>query len=398
MRKNLYLGLIACAALTMTGCSNDEVSYSSSKQEVRAIQFDTYLGKNVQGRGTETTTNSIQTTDKFGVTAFYTGQTVWTSPTKAPDFMYNEKVSYSDSKWTYSPVKYWPTMKNDRISFFAYAPYSASDGNNGITLPGKSNASTPTSLTFEINATASGMIDFVAAQVINATQQDGVSEENTNSDREAVSFTFKHELSRLAFKVKTSKDLETGSHVVLKSAELVAGGYYKKATYTFANTSAGVGTWTFADENKTSEKYDLSSIINFDAEKTIGGKPYGASENVFAFESSTTPEELFTTGQYLFLIPPAGNTGLSANTAAVKFTYDIVTQDGELAAGFSCTSADKTVYLPAGILKQGEAYNVTFTFDVDDIEVSGSVATWTNGTDPSDTEIPFTPNNAVAGN
>lgn len=132
MRKNLYLGLIACAALTMTGCSNDEVSYDSPKQEAQPIQFGTYVGRDVQGRASVETTATIAISG-FGVFAYYNGTANHDNGDK-PNFMYNQKVTSTDgSDWTYTPVKYWPNNTNDQVSFFAYAPYSNGSTNN-ITL------------------------------------------------------------------------------------------------------------------------------------------------------------------------------------------------------------------------------------------------------------------------
>lgn len=66
--------------------------------------------------------------------AYFTGQdnfeTVKTTVT--PSFMHNQMVKFdgTNNVWTYSPVKYWPNRQNDKISFFAYAPYE-SDWQNG---------------------------------------------------------------------------------------------------------------------------------------------------------------------------------------------------------------------------------------------------------------------------
>lgn len=93
----------------------------------------------------------------FGVFGFYTGEKSWnelknwnaktdlasgaqtpTSGMSEPNFMWNQKVSYSASAsgWTYEPLKYWPngnvtadshgataSPDNGKVSFFAYAPY-----------------------------------------------------------------------------------------------------------------------------------------------------------------------------------------------------------------------------------------------------------------------------------
>lgn len=70
----------------------------------------------------------------FGVFACYTGLHKYADVNVHPDFMYNEKVTYSSGSWTYSPLKYWPNGEGEAtgntgrfphyVSFFAYAPYS----------------------------------------------------------------------------------------------------------------------------------------------------------------------------------------------------------------------------------------------------------------------------------
>ena len=40
--------------------------------------------------------------------------------------VWDETLNSNTGGWTYSPVKYWPNNKNDKISFFAYAPYETS--------------------------------------------------------------------------------------------------------------------------------------------------------------------------------------------------------------------------------------------------------------------------------
>ena len=114
MKKNYIMGVIACAALTMTSCSNDEIGGNNTKQG-DPIEFGVYLGRDAQeSRGSIITTDNLK---KFGVTAYVYGAII-------PDFMYNQEVNKNtDGSWTYSPVKYWPTMASTGyISFYAYAP------------------------------------------------------------------------------------------------------------------------------------------------------------------------------------------------------------------------------------------------------------------------------------
>lgn len=83
MKKNYIMGVIACAALTMTSCSNDEIGGNNTKQG-DPIEFGVYLGRNAQGsRGTIITTENLT---KFGVTAYLDMPDI-------PDFMYNQEVT-----------------------------------------------------------------------------------------------------------------------------------------------------------------------------------------------------------------------------------------------------------------------------------------------------------------
>lgn len=75
----------------------------------------------------------------FGVFAYYTDNLDYTCQTK-PNFMYNQQVQAMDEEtWTYEPVKYWPnefgdaaqSKDQDKVSFFAYAPYVECDPATG---------------------------------------------------------------------------------------------------------------------------------------------------------------------------------------------------------------------------------------------------------------------------
>lgn len=370
----------------MASCSKDA---SNSDFGQNAIEFGTYLGRDAQTKGTITDIDFLKGEDKgFGVTAFYTGQDAWTKEGRtaiAPNFMYNQQVTSTDgTNWSYSPVKYWPTMTGDMISFFAYAPYNAT----GITLAAKDAASNNTSLTFTVADNVADMVDFVAANAIDQEQK-----KPEKGGQTAVTFNFKHELSRLAFNVKSSLELKAETHIVVKAANLVAAGFTKTATYTFNNNTGENGSW-----RSLTGTFNATDLSGLTTKKTVelgkvDGKKY--SESALADITTEKTVNLFDATKYLFLIPAENGSGLKDKAAAVTFTYDIVTEDANLANGYSVTPAEKTVYLPAGILAQGKAYTVTFTFNMDEIEVSASVANWDEITPGSDIEVPFTPDNAT---
>ena len=140
-KSNLFLVLLT--ALIVMSCSKDETTMSIP-QESNAIEFGTYVGRDAKTRASVQDISTVATKG-FGVFAYYTGKSDFSDwagvgePTsKAPNFMNNQKVTGTgDSStpavytWTYAPIKYWPNEANDKLTFFAYAPY----GNNNIAIP-----------------------------------------------------------------------------------------------------------------------------------------------------------------------------------------------------------------------------------------------------------------------
>lgn len=393
MKKNYIMGVIACAALTMTSCSNDEIGGNNTKQG-DPIEFGVYLGRDAQGsRGTIITTDNLT---KFGVSAYL-------EMADTPDFMYNQEVIKSaDGSWTYSPVKYWPTMKTEGykahfISFYAYAPHT-NDANNLITLSGNNDEHAAPTVTISLptgaNADLAKMVDFVAT----AKHY----EYKTNGN--VVTFALKHEMTRIDLKAKVSENVygstaANKTKVVIRKIQLNNGGeFYTKAIYRFPGINKDRGTWDYSDATKAN--IDLQSIINWSADWTISSNSVISNTNKGIVLEGTNAVNLFNTNEYLFLIPsnkldnegkPAG---LEANSTSATITYDIITEDSNLEDGYSKTSATKTVYLPAGIMQQGKAYNLTFTIAVDQVKLDATVEDWKTATN-SDIDVPYTPDDAT---
>lgn len=386
MNKKYLMGFIACAALTVTSCSNDEVMDAALQQEAKAIQFSTYLGRDVETKGAELTTDGLQGADKgFGITAYYSGNGNWLSHKgfAIPNFMYNQQVKYnaSENKWEYAPIKYWPTTSNDKISFFAYAPYNDSK----FTISGKGNTGAPI-ITVNQGVDVETMVDFVAVAMLDVVKP------NDNT----VSLHLKHEMSRLNLQAKVDKAVYDNTDanktfvniksVVLEGTGEEGANFYTSGKYKFADTNNEAGSWTGSTNDAT---LDLNNIMNKVAVKIEGASGEGDYYNKAGIQGikleGETGVELLQNGQYLFLIPASAATGESAtglksNAATATIAYDIVTEDSNLNNGYSCTSATKTVNLPAGMLKQGKAYTMTFTINVDEIKVSATVGEWTDDT------------------
>ena len=397
MKKNYIMGVIACAALTMTSCSNDEIGGNNTKQG-DPIEFGVYLGRDAKGsRGTIITNDNLT---KFGVTAYLGLHNI-------QEFMYNQEVIKSaDGSWTYSPVKYWPTMEyietgENHISFYAYAPHT-NDASDLITLNNKAHTTVTATISLPTgtNADLTKMVDFVA------TTNHFERKTNGNGVSNKVTFNLKHEMTRINLKAQVSENVygstaANKTKVVIRSLKLKSGGeFYTKATYTFPGITKERGTWD-EKEKRTQAKtdLDLQSILKWSDDWTISKSKVIdnsiASNNKGIALVGTSAVDLFNTGQYLFLIPAPNETGLTKNSTSATITYDIITEDGNLENGYSKTSATKTVYLPEGIMQQGKAYNLTFTIAVDQVKLDATVEPKWNTDTNSDIDVPYTPDDAT---
>jgi len=432
MKKNLFLFTIA--ALAMTGCSQDEVT--NEVVHNNAIEFGTYTGRPAQTRAA-TTTESIK--NGFGVLAYYTGKDNWKSDGSfTPNFMYNQKVTGTNvaeggnttTKWTYEPVKYWPTTQNDKISFFAYAPYNDAGNDKGIELSGNSVANTPT-LKFTVADAVENMVDFVADVQIDMTHKDKDDSKSAVENSE-VKFKFLHELTRVGFVAVVDEDVkitstnsstvESATRVVVRDIKIKTSGvtdnkFYKSATYTFANEDDAPtikrGTWsdmsgTWTASGGTMTDFDLLNIMNTegfpnDFLATGTTAPTDDKGGVWLKLTDDNPTNLLKSDKYLFLIPVNGETGTgdSDNITAV-ITYDIITADSNLSKGYSITSATKEVNLALGEgwLKQGYAYTYIFKIGIDEIKVSADVDTdWSTDSSHTnhDVEVDYTDTDITSG-
>ena len=432
MKKNFFLGLIALTALTVTSCTNDEVVEAVPQK--KAIEFGTYLGRDAQARGAELTTDGLQEKG-FGVFASYTESNDW-AETYTPNFMFNQKVEYSSTStaWEYSPIKYWPEKKNEKISFFAYGPYwNYADTPAATVTPkgGEDDAAANTvagapTVTFTQSTDVTKMVDFVAGVAMN--QSFASTSITETDDSQTVNFTLKHELTRVNFEAKLDEEAYSAEEgntknktkINITAVKIDAGGkFFSSADYTFATTNDVTGDspvdyrGTWSSHTESAADLDLAGILNSAAASDLGG--YTTSGILLAnttavplFKQAVAADETNSVeaqaADYLFLIPPVqsdGTTGLAATDVInVTFTYDIVTVDAALSAGHSKTTATKTVALPVSIattgegttstptLQQGKAYKFTFIFGLHEVKVSATVSAWdTNEIAGGDTTI-----------
>jgi len=132
MRKLLWIFALS-GSLVLASCNREEVPVSAGM----AISFSAAEDMDTKAAGMIADTTFLINGRSIGVFAYNTGHYKYNEVSTNPNFMYNEKVTYDGSSWTYSPIKYWPNGEGnvtgntgerpEYLSFFAYAPYSNPD-------------------------------------------------------------------------------------------------------------------------------------------------------------------------------------------------------------------------------------------------------------------------------
>ena len=97
---------LACTAVVLTGCIQDEVLDSGRTSGTDAVEFGTYLGRSAATRATVVTSETLES-EGFGVMAWYTGLDYFSADNVAEYdvFMNNTRVAHDGTMWAYDPLK-----------------------------------------------------------------------------------------------------------------------------------------------------------------------------------------------------------------------------------------------------------------------------------------------------
>ena len=348
MYKKFFMGIAAMAALTLVSCSSDDLnSLSDNSSKNEAISFDGYLGRSavaVNGsRGSVETKDQLKT-DGFGVFGNYnsTGGQEFGS-----NLFNNVKVTGKAStegttegtKWTYDPLKYWPT--DGHVDFLAYAPHVANTKLNNTTDDPKK---VLPCIDFTVSPTITEQKDLLWANTANKTKADGT-----------VTFNFNHALSRLGYKVKLNDDYKVTS--------------IKLNKITLAGSNDGNGT------NKAFYKtgtIDLSYTSSTASSTTKLWKPFGEKQD---FEWYSGDDQLSKTTavenpkeKYLFVIPQKFSAS-APDQLYVIVVYTITYSDNTTVKTKVYKQLDKEFL-------QGNAYTINLNIGLTPIEFNAEVNDW----------------------
>lgn len=358
MDKKFFIGIAAMAALTLVSCSSDDLdSFSGNSSKNEAISFDGYLGRSavaVNGtRGSEETVTTLKAKG-FGVFGNYSKETTTAYGNSLFD---NQQVTYDNdkSKWTYSPLKFWPS--DGHIDFLAYAPY---DKNTKLTDGSKIN-------NFIVSKTIADQTDLLWT---NTTSQ--ISADVTSSKKK-VNFQFHHALSRLGYTVNLTGDYSSNSEnkatFTLKKITLAGspdeskGAFYESGTIDLSKSNKNENLWS---GQTGKQKFDWSSV-----EKPV---------TYVNPTDHTKPPVSNSPSDYLFVIPQDFSQTKTEENPNVDELYVIVEytihyQDGK-------EQTNKVYKQIKRHFLQGKAYNLNLTlglpieFDVDVNSVGAGVDGW----------------------
>lgn len=360
MDKKFFMGIAAMAALTLVSCSSDDLnSLSDNSSKNEAISFDGYCGRSavaVNGsRGSVVDIKALQeSTEGFGVFGNNYSSTAEGTPAYGNSLFKNQQVTYdkTKSKWTYSPLRFWPTQGH--IDFFAYAPYDSKYAD----IVMKDNQK----LTFRVDPVIKNQKDLLYANAVGQTKG------SISSTGNKVKFQFAHALSKLGYKVKLSGDYS--SNATFNLTKITLAGSPDGATKAFY-TSGKI------DLSKTNTALDLWSEYAADRQNFDW---FSGSSTVTGTDLKHPNDNRAENEDYLFVIPQKFKTGTDKLYVIVTYTitYKNDTQNPITNTVYKQLSND---------FEPGKAYMINLTLGLP-IEFDATVTDWERDT-PIDCTEPW---------
>ncbi|MCR4572064.1 MAG: fimbrillin family protein [Bacteroidales bacterium] len=393
MKRNLILSALAVLALVACTKVENHVPVSELEAATPAVPMDfgIYMPQTKAGAAGTMDNAKLQSTG-FGVFA-YVQPGNYDSSLK-PNFMFNEKVSYSDPNWTYAPVKYWPNQLGgsdaQKVSFFAYAPYvETADGTEGIVaLYDGSSPGDPT-VTYKVSNDLDKNVDLVWGVSNGGTWQnvagftnpvtEGLPYLNLQKPTVGTKVTFKffHALAQLnltavgAYNVLTAGSTpKDGVKVTIKEVVLTVPGMYDSGVLNLNNTDPKKARWTVPATTT-----DLTLTISGDAlNADLRDKgAVNAVDQPIGVTATDTP--VLVAGKYYTLIPKTSST-----TINVKIVYYVTTDDSRLSDGFSRVenTISKNITFPSGLVA-GTRNNIRMILGLSEVSLDAEIVDWNTG-------------------
>ena len=378
--------------LSFMACTKDsDVAVAGQGQQPARVEFSPYLQQNRQATravwptGSEGAMDNSKLKDAgIGVFTQYTESAAWEDYVKTTpfNFMWNQQVTWNetDSRWLYTPVKYWPNSNQPAdyagaqgstaysyLSFFGYAPYvdaaslpGTGAGNDGIISMSANSDNADGSYIYYRTSIDKPFAPETSVDLLWATQQD-----RYKTDAEGyghvdglVQLVFKHTLTKLDITTKLlvdrtkdqtspaySTELDANTRIFIEEAHITTPDYYSEGKLIIApNQSTPKWDYTGLDAyRKTGFDYDVADVkysmryadynipTNRDwVEKDPITELYDyeqAKEDFDAMEDGVLPAEQQLAANYstYMFLPSEDQQALS-----VRVKYHVVTYDEKL--------------------------------------------------------------------
>ena len=446
MKAFKVMFLFVAATTLLVGCAKDDVPTTISYEDLKAMQprtvdFNSYFGEQAVTRSLMD--NTALQASGFGVFAYFTNNTFYPgsnggtneNAALAPNFMYNQQVTYASSKWGYEPVKYWPNETlNDgngatsessrigRVSFFAYAPYKSVTASTGA--PATAPASGITALTTN-GATGDPKVTYKTGTSLdeedlvwavadpsnnvtwNTVHKEGTTVQSVTVNKgmpfvnlykpatdATIDFHFRHALAALKLTVQGAYDeaspgstnkIDDNTHINIEQIKITAS-LPKEGVLNLNNITANTPKWeintaasNFEDKVFTIDKDNgLLENLQYDSSVTaVANLKPGVGRDTSGTLITAAQEVIAAAAnsnpQYFMFIPTA-----SATDFTVEITYHVWTADAALAGGFAKVKnvITKTVSLsPAG----GKIYTLNMILGMTTVKLDATVENWDTG-------------------
>ena len=437
---------VMMAALLMAGCASSDDGLNTDVEKPTEVTpddgkypigFTAYADRAIT-RGGQTGLTDItalrKSTGAFGVFAYYTDLKKY-DQTYVPNFMYNQGVFWNGTSnaWEYSPVMYWPNESGadaqsddeDKVSFFAYAPYvqhtsaasgSVANATYGITGFSRNSTAGDPIVKYIASFNAAETVDLCWGVCASTTwdkyQSAGTQTmtaglpwldvEHPQMIDQPLKFTFKHALAQL--NVTIDADADVVSHdgagdavdadktkIYVRSISFT--GIAMKGALNLNNPEANTARWL--DYSGTTDLPYGESVTVKDGrrdgrEGASGAEatnelPQGLNPQIVQSDAATTgvttaDQNLFDGGSGTVFVIPTGE------AMTVTIVYDVETKNSDLTTYLSDGTTkgssienriSKTINWSSGTgLVSGKKYNLKLHLGMNSVKFNAEVGEW----------------------
>ena len=436
----------ATVSAMLASCSSDDLSVqTAARQEAQglenAVSFEALSQRGLTRAGEAGTMDNAKLQEEgFGVFGYYTDLNEY-DQTSTPNFMYNQEVKYSGGSWTYEPIKYWPNEYGnkaqsddiDKLTFFAYAPYTVNtpatgkvtEDQVGITGFTRNSAAGDPYVKYVGSLDPTKCVDLCWGVCADADKTWNIIQ-GGNQTMEAdfpwlnvqrpqkslgqkMKFTFKHALSQLNVQIDADvntdqhgegADVDANTKVFVRS--ITFNGFAMKGALNLNNEEAGVPNWKGYNCNNEpilTEEYTIydgmkdgkeGTGYTASNEKVTGLNPTIIQSKKWSDQEETdgvqkTAKNLFNNTDAtapIYVIP-------TGDDMSVTIVYDIETADEKLLSGTVSDNEtpgvsignriSKTITLTSGDamkLEAGKKYTIQLHLGMSQVEFDATVDEW----------------------